>query len=65
MIKDITPDGNSIGVVYDHVTGAGVDVESVNKYVRAIIDDWIYSGEHKKTVINNLLKLLLILVLEC
>lgn len=52
MIKDVTPDGRSIGVVYDHVTGAGVDVESVNKYIRLIIDDWMFSGEHKTTILN-------------
>ena len=49
-ITEKTPDGLVIGVVVDYVRGPKKDSESVNGYLRELIDSWIRDGTFNNEV---------------
>lgn len=49
-VEKLTPEGDSISGLVDSTNGAGADVDSVNGYIRVVIDRWINQGRKNSLI---------------
>jgi len=53
QVDRVTPEGETISGFVDNMEGAGTDVNSVNGYIRSLVDTWTSRRTYNNMVSHN------------